>query len=84
MADFSAAPVGTATPNAGTFSFGHTYEGNQVSGGGPPPVVITYLMAGWVSGVRVSWTSTGAPDWTGASYTGPGGPPTAIRLVTEI
>jgi hypothetical protein len=82
MADYSASII-TVSMSAGTFSYGRSYEGEEVTVG-TPPVVITYLMAGWVSGVRVPWTSSGAPDWTGASYTGPGGPPTSIRLVAEI
>ena len=47
-----------------------------VGGGGAPPVVVTYLNRWWdsIAVAMVRYTTTGAPDPTGASYPGPGVP----------
>ncbi len=50
------------------------YSGKYVgpTTGGAPPIVDYYKMIGIASGNPVSWVVTGAPDFTGASYGGPG------------
>lgn len=40
--------------------------------GGPSTIIDYYKMIGIASGNPVSWVVTGAPDFTGASYGGPG------------
>jgi hypothetical protein len=83
MADYDAVRM-PLTPEMATISRGVSLTADPFINGGSAPVVHTYLMGGFAGGGYVTWSVTGTPDWTGASYPGFPPAPTGIHLIATL